>query len=82
MTGRTVGHYQILDKLGEGGTSVLYKPHETHLDRLVTVKVLPPEKVADALSRAHAAGIVPSRQPSHSATFSSSSSRARSASWL
>ena len=47
MIGRTLGHYRVLSRLGEGGMGVVYKARDTHLDRFVAVKVLPPEKVAD-----------------------------------
>jgi eukaryotic-like serine/threonine-protein kinase len=48
MVGRTISHYEIIEKLGEGGMGVIYKARDAHLDRFVAIKLLPPEKVADA----------------------------------
>jgi serine/threonine-protein kinase len=48
MTGQTLGHYQLLERLGRGGMATVYKAYQPGLDRYVAVKILPTYMARDA----------------------------------
>jgi serine/threonine protein kinase len=48
LAGRSLLHYRILEKIGHGGMGEVYKAWDTHLDRSIAIKVLPPQAMAEA----------------------------------
>src|SRR5512134_3166315 len=47
MIGRKLSHFRILDRIGEGGMGVVDRAEDEKLQRVVALKVLPPERLAD-----------------------------------
>ncbi|MDQ6707866.1 MAG: hypothetical protein M3Z85_18055, partial [Acidobacteriota bacterium] len=50
--GSTLGHFQILSKIGQGGMGVVYKGVDTRLNRAVAIKFIAQEVAQEVSQRA------------------------------
>ncbi|MFQ5865342.1 MAG: protein kinase [bacterium] len=51
MIAKSISHYAIEEKIGEGGMGIVYKARDTRLLRVVAIKILPQHLVTDEKNR-------------------------------
>jgi serine/threonine protein kinase len=47
LRGRRLAHFELIEPIGVGGMAAVLRARDTQLDRLVALKILPPEMAAD-----------------------------------
>jgi serine/threonine protein kinase len=47
LRGKRLAHFELLEAIGVGGMAAVIRAHDTQLDRLVALKILPPAMSAD-----------------------------------
>lgn len=51
ISGRVLGHYRLVERIGEGGMGIVYRGYDEHLQREIAVKLLPASVVRDESAR-------------------------------
>jgi serine/threonine protein kinase/Tfp pilus assembly protein PilF len=51
LIGQKVGNFQIVEMIGRGGMGVVYKAHDSRLDRVVAIKTVPAHLLEDRATR-------------------------------
>jgi serine/threonine protein kinase len=66
MIGATISHYQIIEKIGQGGMEEIYRARDTRVKREVAIKVSP--ATFKNTTRQRTGGGISTRRQSYSGT--------------